>query len=49
MKTYQIDADGNALLLIKVDGDKIEILNGANGWGCNIKNYITVEEIEEEQ
>ena len=40
MKTYQIDANGNALLLVKVEGDKIEILNGM-GWtyrkGCNCK------------
>lgn len=48
MKTYQIDADGNALLLVKVDGDKIEILNGMNGYGDNIKDRITVKEVEEE-
>lgn len=48
MKIYQIDAAGNALLFVKVDGDKIEILNGMDGWGKNIKDYITVEEIKEE-
>lgn len=48
MKTYQIDADGNALLLIRVDADKIEILNGIDGWSNNIKDHITVEEIQEE-
>lgn len=32
MKTYQINAADNALLLVKVDRDKIEILNGMNGW-----------------
>ena len=47
MKTYQIDAAGNALIVVKVDGDKIEILNGVNGWGNNIKEHITVEEIKE--
>ena len=46
MKTYQIDANGNALLLVRVEGDKIEILNGMNGWGNNIKDHITVEEVE---
>ena len=49
MKTYQIDANGNALLLVKVEGDKIEILNGMDGWGNNIKDNITVEEIEWEE
>lgn len=49
MKTYQINADGNALLLVRVEGDKIEILNGMNGWGKNIKDNITVEEIEWEE
>lgn len=48
MKIYQIDADGNALLIVRVDGDNIEILNGMNGWGNNIKDKITVEEIKEE-
>lgn len=48
MKTYQIDACGNALLLVRVDGDKIEILNGMDGWGNNIKDFVGVEEIKEE-
>lgn len=48
MRTYQIDAAGNALILVKVDGDKIEILNGMNGMGYNIKDYITVKEVEED-
>ena len=48
MKTYQIDADSNALLLIRVEGDKIEILNGMNGLGNNIKDHITVEEVKAE-
>lgn len=48
MKTYQIDANGNALLLVKIEGDKIEILNGMDGWSNNIKNHITVEEVKEE-
>ena len=50
MKTYQINAADNALLLVKVDRDKIEILNGMNGWGGgnNIKDHITIEEVKEE-
>lgn len=48
MKIYKINADNNALLLVRVDGDKIEILNGMNGWGNNIKDEIIVEEIKEE-
>lgn len=48
MKIYQINADDNALLLVKVDGDKVEILNGMDGWGNNIKDCITVKEVEEE-
>lgn len=47
MKTYQIDVNGDALLLVKVDEDKIEILNGMNGWGNNIKDKIIVKEIKE--
>lgn len=49
MKIYQINADGNALLLVRVEGDKIEILNGMDGWGKNIQDNITVEEIEWEE
>lgn len=45
MKIYQIDADCNALLRVKVDGDEIEILNAMNGWGINIKDNVMVEEI----
>lgn len=48
MKIYKINADNNALLLVRVDGDKIEILNGMNGWGNNIKDKIIVEEIKED-
>lgn len=47
MKIYEIDANGNALILMKVDGDKIEILNAMNGWGDNIKNKVSIEEVEE--
>lgn len=48
MKIYQINASGNALILMKIDGDQIEILNGIDGWGHNIKENITVEELKEE-
>ena len=48
MKIYQIKAADDALLLVKVDGDEIEILNGMNGWGNNIKDQITLQEIMEE-
>ena len=44
MKIYTIDACGNALIKVKVDGDKIEILNAMNGWGVNIKDKTKVEE-----
>lgn len=47
MKIYEIDANGNALILMKVDGDKIEILNAMNGWGDNIRNKVSIEEVEE--
>lgn len=33
MKIYTIDVDGNALIKVKVDGDKIEILDAINDWG----------------
>lgn len=48
MKAYQINASDNALILMKIDEDKIEILNGMNGWGHNIKENIMVEELKEE-
>lgn len=48
MKIYQINVSGNALILMKIDGDQIEILNGIDGWGYNIKENITVEELKEE-
>lgn len=32
MKIYTIDADGNALIKVQVDGDKIEVLDAMNGW-----------------
>lgn len=44
MKIYTIDADGNALIKVQVDGDKIEILDSMNGYGNNIKNKIKVKE-----
>ena len=47
MKIYEIDANGNVLILIKVDGDKIEILNAMDGWGDNIKNKVSIKEVEE--
>ena len=47
MKIYEIDANGNAIILIKVDGDKIEILNAMDGWGDNIKNKVFIKEVEE--
>lgn len=40
MKVYQINASGNALILMKVDGDKIEILNGVDGWGIILKKIL---------
>ena len=42
MGIYEINADGNALLLVKVEGDQIEILNAIDGWGKNIKNKVTI-------
>ena len=48
MKLYEINADNNALILVKVDSDKIEILNGIDGWSNNIKDSITVKEVKEE-
>lgn len=44
MKIYTIDADGNALIKVQVDGYKIEILDAMNGYGNNIKNKIKVKE-----
>ena len=44
MKIYTIDADGNALIKLQVDGDKIEILDAINGWGNNIKNKTKINE-----
>lgn len=44
MKIYTIDADGNALIKLQVDGDKIEILDAINGWGNNIKNETKINE-----
>ena len=48
MKLYKIDAAGNALILVKVDADKIEILNGIDGWTQNIKDHITIEEMKKD-
>ena len=42
MAIYEINADGNALLLVKVEGDQIEVIDAMNGWGINIKNNITI-------
>lgn len=44
MKIYTIDVDGNALIKVQVDGDKIEILDAMNGWGNNIKDKTKVKE-----
>lgn len=44
MKIYTIDADGNALIKVQVDGDKIEVLDAMNGWGNNIKDKTKVKE-----
>lgn len=42
MKTYIIDADGNALLVLKVEGEKVELINAMNGWGENIKDKVII-------
>ena len=42
MKIYEINANGNALLLVKADGDQIECLNAMDGWGDNIKTKVTI-------
>ena len=47
MKIYEIDANGNALLIVKVDEDKILILNAMDGWGNDIKNKVTITNKEE--
>ena len=47
MAIYEINADGNALIRVKVEGDKIEVLNAMNGWGINIKNKTTIINKEE--
>ena len=36
MKIYEIDANGNALILLKVDGEHIEVLDGSES------NYMGV-------
>lgn len=46
MKIYTIDADGNALIKVQVDGDKMEVLDAMNGWGYNIKDKTKVKEDE---
>ena len=48
MKIFEINADGNALLIVKVDGDQMECLNAMNGWGNNIKDKVTITDKEEE-
>ena len=48
MKIYEINADGNALLLVKVNGDQIECLNAMNGWGINIKDRVIITDKKEE-
>lgn len=46
MKYFEIDADGNALILLKVDGENIEVLNAMDGYGDNIKDKTTIKEME---
>lgn len=47
MKIYTIDAAGSALILVQVDGDKIEVLDAMNGWGYNIKGRVEIKEEEQ--
>lgn len=49
MRIYEINANGNALLLVKVDGDQILCLNAMDGWGDNITNKVTITNKEEEK
>lgn len=48
MKTYVIDADGNALLRVSVDKDSITVIDAINGWGESIVKKVEVQEEEEE-
>lgn len=47
MKTYEIDANGNALILLQVDGEHIEVLDAIDGYGNTIKSEVSVKEWEE--